>query len=123
MVARFARQLKSVREERRLSQHELAKAAGISLELPLAPGAGPVRPGIDLVDRLATALATSIPELLPSEIIDPTEMLKVRAASELDSIFKLASPADLKVLVSLLALLKRDVSRRHGEIRRTTGRH
>ena len=123
MVARFARQLKSVREERRLSQHELAKAAGIHWSYLSRLERGQSAPGIDLVDRLATALATSIPELLPSEIIDPTEMLKVRAASELDSIFKLASPADLKVLVSLLALLKRDVSRRHGEVRRTTGRH
>jgi transcriptional regulator with XRE-family HTH domain len=76
---------------------------------------GQSAPGIDLVEHLATALGVSISDLLPTETTDPSAMLTRRVEEEMDAILQKAGPADLNLLASMLALFKRDLSRRRSE--------
>lgn len=67
IVARFAARLRELRRSRGMTQAELARLAHVTVSYVGRLENGGAAPGIDLVDRLAAALGTTVNDLLPSE--------------------------------------------------------
>jgi transcriptional regulator with XRE-family HTH domain len=113
VVFRFAARIRELRRERGLTQQELADRAGLtSTYLSRLESAG-AAPGIDLVDRLATALGTSIHDILP--LADPPDMrvgLRQEAERLLGSLDE--DQESLRTLVQVLAVLVRNRSSDQG---------
>src|ERR1700730_11882099 len=68
----LAERIKLRREQKGISAAELARAAGISTgymsEIEAAGPSKPVRPSADLLYRVATALGTSVADLLEKDV-------------------------------------------------------
>jgi transcriptional regulator with XRE-family HTH domain len=75
IVRLFAARLRELRHSRGMTQAELARAAQISAVYVGRLEGGRAAPGIDLVGRLAQALGTTLPDLLPAA--PPPETLAV----------------------------------------------
>lgn len=104
-VRLFAGRLREVRLSRGMTQAELGHKARVSEayigRLERAEGA----PGIDLVDRLARALATTSADLLPTTPPPDTEMaLKDQAKRLFDHVHQTADREKLQLLCPLLRL-------------------
>jgi len=68
-------------------------------------------PGIDLVERLATALGVPIAELLPATSPDPLNLLKQQAERRFQSVIARADRATLMMLNPWLAVLDESLAR------------
>lgn len=105
IVDRFAARLRELRASRGFTQAELASQAKTTTSYVGRLESGAVAPGIDLLERLASALGTSSHELLPVEDApDTTEALKLRAGELFE---KLVDSADRETLLMLCPLLAR----------------
>jgi transcriptional regulator with XRE-family HTH domain len=105
IVARFAAQLRELRASRGLTQAELAERAKTTTSYVGRLESGAVAPGIDLLERLASALGTTSHELLPVDVApDTNKMLRDRAR---DLFERLVDSADRETLVMLCPLLAR----------------
>lgn len=62
----FGRRVRQFRDARKMSQEELAHAAGIHVTYLSGIENGKRNPGLLVIGRLARALRVSIPELFPS---------------------------------------------------------
>jgi transcriptional regulator with XRE-family HTH domain len=105
IVRLFAARLREVRRTRGLTQAGLGEAAGVAASYIGRLEAAGAAPGIDLVARLATALATTVHDLLPAGPPPNTETVLRGRAEEL---FKaLVQSADRDTLLMLTPLLAR----------------
>jgi transcriptional regulator with XRE-family HTH domain len=106
IVGRFAARLREVRLARGMTQADLAEAAKVTETYVTKLEAGRAAPGIDLVNRLAKGLSTTVADLLPQdEPPDPAEVLRKQAKKLADDLIKSADRNTLQVLVPLLARL------------------
>jgi transcriptional regulator with XRE-family HTH domain len=107
IVRRFAADLRRLRHERGLTQAELSRRAKIALSYVSRLEAGTSAPGIDLLDRLATALGVSAAELLPAgeESRDEVAALRKRAGELSAALVETADADTLRMLNPLLARL------------------
>jgi len=105
IVQRFAARLREVRHTRGMTQAELASQAHVTLSYIGRLESGGAAPGIDLVDRLATALGTTISDLLPTTASDAMDILRQRAESLFQSLLGIADRETLIMLNPLLARL------------------
>ncbi|MBX9584066.1 MAG: helix-turn-helix transcriptional regulator [Gemmataceae bacterium] len=106
IVGRFAARLREVRLARGMTQADLAEAAKVTETYVTKLEAGRAAPGIDLVNRLAKGLSTTVADLLPQdEPPDPAEVLRKQAKKLADDLIKSADRETLQVLVPLLARL------------------
>jgi transcriptional regulator with XRE-family HTH domain len=112
IVSRFAGKLKAVREERKVSQRQLASLAQIHPSYLTRLEAGRSAAGIDLVEKLATALGVTLADLLPTERVDRSHALKREVRSKTEAIMADAEEGDLALLSSLLSVFQRGLSRR-----------
>lgn len=106
VVTRFAAKLRELRAGLGMTQAELAKKAQVTETYIGRLEAGKAAPGVDLVQRLATALGTTIAEMLPAD--DPpntTEVLRTQARSLANDLIPKADRETLQILVPLLARL------------------
>ena len=104
VVLRFASRLKEVRSARGLTQAELARSANVAQNHLGQLELGRAAPGIDLVERLAAALGTTIHDLLPAtDPADPQPVLREQARRLTDRLVN--DPEALTILVPLLARL------------------
>jgi transcriptional regulator with XRE-family HTH domain len=106
VVERFARRLKELRTNRGMTQADLAERAEVTpTYLSKLEGAG-AAPGIDLVEKLATALGVGIAELLPEGApTDPESVAREQARKLFESLMKNADLQTLALLNPLLAML------------------
>lgn len=112
IVGVFAARLREVRLSRGLTQADLANRAVVTPTYIAKLEGATVAPGIDLVARLATALGTSIADLLPEEgVPDPLPLLKEQVG-KLSETMKAADRDTLLMLVPLLARLLESPTRR-----------
>ena len=111
IVSRFAARLRELRSSRGMTQAELARLARLTPSYLWRLESGVVSPGIDLVDRLATALGTTIHDLLPTASTDPLPLLQGQAKLLLDSLLKTADLPTLLMLCPLLARLAESPTR------------
>jgi transcriptional regulator with XRE-family HTH domain len=112
IVHRFAARLRELRSSRGMTQAELAKLARVTPSYLWRLESGAVSPGIDLVDRLATSLGTTIHDLLPTASADAVPLLEERARLLLDSLLETADQPTLVMLCPLLARLAESPTRR-----------
>lgn len=106
IVGRFAARLREVRSARGMTQADLATAAKVTETYITRLEAGRAAPGIDLVNRLAKALGTTVADLLPQEDPpDPEATLRRQARKLADDLIGSADRETLQLLVPLLARL------------------
>ena len=113
IVGRFAAKLREMRASRGLTQAELAEKAKTTTSYVGRLESGAVAPGIDLLERLASALGTTSHELLPVDVSpDTSKMLKERARDLFDRLIDSGDRETLLMLVPLLARLGESPTRR-----------
>ena len=104
IVRLFAARLRELRLSRGMTQTELANRAIVTPTYIGKLEAARVAPGIDLVDRLAKALGTTIADLLPETApADSLPILRDQAAKLTETL----QQADLETLAMIVPLLAR----------------
>ena len=112
VVSLFAARLRELRISRGMTQAELARAAHVTTSYIGRLESAGSAPGIDLVQRLATALGISIADLLPaSPPTDTRTLLADQAAQLFKSLLAAADRETLLMLCPLLARLNESVNR------------
>jgi transcriptional regulator with XRE-family HTH domain len=105
IVLRFSERLREMRRARGLSQHDLARSAGVDPAYVGRLERGERAPGIDLVERLARALGAAAGEMLPSSPGDPEAVVREQARRRFESILKKADRETLLLLLPVMALV------------------
>lgn len=113
IVELFAARLKELRTSRGMTQAELARSAKVTISYIWKLESAGAAPGIDLLQRLATALGTSVSELLPEGTpTDTVAVLQDRAKTLFSSLLETADRETLLMLCPLLARLGESPTRR-----------
>ncbi|WP_417376753.1 helix-turn-helix domain-containing protein [Gimesia maris] len=113
IVSLFGARLRELRRSCGLTQAQLAQAARLTPSYVGRLEAGGASPGIDMVQRLADALNTTVHDLLPTEKSPDTEAaLKKRSTELFNALLKSADRETLLMLVPLLARLGESPTRR-----------
>lgn len=112
IVARFGARLRELRTSRGLTQAQLAERAEVTISYITRLESGGYAPGIDLVQKLATALGTTAADILPAADPPPdaAEVLRERARALFDGLVVSEDQAELSLLVRLLDKLTRAAS-------------
>ncbi len=107
IVTRFGVRLREVRLSRGMTQAELGRQAHVSVAYVGRLEQGKAAVGLDLLDRLATALGCPIADLLPGAATPPDtdSVLKDQIRRLLDGLLDSADQAMLLLLSQLLARL------------------
>ena len=105
IVQRFAQRLRALRQTRGLTQEALARRATVTVPYIGKLERAGASPGIDLVEKLASALGVSPTELLPAQEPDPMTILREQAESRFHSVMVRSDRSTLEMLVPWLALL------------------
>jgi transcriptional regulator with XRE-family HTH domain len=106
IVARFAARLRELRHSRGMTQAALAAQAHVTVSYIGRLESGGAAPGIDLVDRLAAALGTTVTDLLPTTARPDTDaVLRGQARTLFDALLQAADRETLLMLNPLLARL------------------
>jgi transcriptional regulator with XRE-family HTH domain len=112
IVRLFAARLREVRHSRGMTQADLARAAHVTTSYIGRLEAGGAAPGIDLADRLAKALATTVADLLPTTALpDTLAVLQDQARRLFESLVQAADREALQMLCPLLARLNESMNR------------
>lgn len=112
IVRLFAAKLRELRHSRGLTQAELARQAHVTTSYIGRLEAGGAAPGIDLADRLAKALGTTVNDLLPTSASPDTQaVLRDQARRLFDSLIQAADREALQMLCPLLARLNESMNR------------
>ncbi len=113
IVRRFSVRLRELRTSRGMTQAELARLASVASSYVARLEGAAASPGIDLVQRLASALGTTPHELLPlTDPPDPITVLKERAKTAFERLVNAADRDTLLMLTPLLAKLAEGAERR-----------
>jgi len=113
IVERFSARLRELRSSRGLTQVELARKAGVTASYVWRLESGGAAPGIDLVERLATALGTTVHDLLPTTVAPETVVvLRDQARKLFEGLLESADRETLLMLNPLLARLGESPTRR-----------
>lgn len=111
IVHRFAARLREVRLQRGLTQQELADRANLTATYLSRLESAGAAPGVDLVDNLATALGTTVPDLLPlADLPDTRAVLRLEAERMVGVLAE--DQEALAILTRLLAMMVESSSRR-----------
>jgi transcriptional regulator with XRE-family HTH domain len=101
IVRRFSDRLRSLRREKGMTQAELARRASMSESYLRRLESASAAPGIDLLDRLATALGVPPTDLLPAA--GPADDLAV-LRDQARRLFEALLPTDDRTTLVLLAM-------------------
>lgn len=111
IVQRFAARLRAVRQGRGMTQQQLADAAEVSVAFVGRLERGQAGPGIDIVAKLAEALATTPGDLLPAAAEPaPAGLLAGQARQLLEALIAANDEVSLSLAVQLLARLGQTAS-------------
>src|SRR5689334_2386475 len=106
VVKRFAARLRELRVERGMTQAEVARRAKVTTTYVSKLESAGAAPGIDLVEKLATALGVGITDLIPSPTTaDPSAVSREQARDLFDTLLTLADQQTFALLNPFLALL------------------
>lgn len=112
IVRLFAARLREVRHTRGMTQADVARAAHVTTSYIGRLEAGGAAPGVDLVERLAKALATTVADLLPTTAQpDTLAGLRDQARRLFESLVQAADREALQMLCPLLARLNESMNR------------
>lgn len=106
LVRRFAARLRDVRAARGMTQADLARQAQVTVAYVSRLEGAKVAPGIDLVERIAAALGTTVADLLPADVPpDPFPVLRDQARRLLDDLTRTGDRQAFEQLNPILALI------------------
>ncbi len=106
LVRRFAARLRDVRLARGMTQADLARLAQVTVAYVSRLEGAKIAPGIDLVERVAAALGTSVADLLPADSPpDPLPTLHAQARQLLDELVRVGDREAFTRLNPVLALI------------------
>ena len=106
IVRRFGERLRELRHNQGMTQAELARAAHVSSVYIGRLESGGAAPGIDLLDRLAKALAVAVADLLPPTAPpDTLAQLRERVRLLADRVARDADRNTLSLAAQFLARL------------------
>ena len=106
IVRLFGARLRELRQSRGMTQASLAQEAEVTTSYIGRLEGGGAAPGIDLVDRLARALGTTVADLLPADAPPDTEaILREQAGRLFDALLAEADRDTFLMLNPLLARL------------------
>jgi transcriptional regulator with XRE-family HTH domain len=106
VVERFARRLRELRVARGMTQADLALRAKVTATYVSKLESAGSAPGIDLVEKLATALGVGVTDLIPiSQPADPSATSREQARELFDALMGIADQQTFALLNPLLALL------------------
>jgi transcriptional regulator with XRE-family HTH domain len=112
IVGLFAARLREARHSRGMTQAELARQGHVTASYIGRLEGGGAAPGIDLVDRLAQALGTTVADLLPTTSPpDTLAVLKEQAQRLFGTLLQSADRETLLMLNPLLARLNESANR------------
>jgi transcriptional regulator with XRE-family HTH domain len=112
VVRLFGVRLRELRTNRGMTQADLAERAQVTVTYIGRLEGGGAAPGIDLVKRLATALGTTMADLLPAEAPkDSAGVLKAQAKRLFEELLGKADRDTLLMLNPLLARLVESLAR------------
>lgn len=112
IVRLFAARLREVRHSRGMTQADLARKAHATTSYIGRLESGGAAPGIDLVDRLASALGTTAVDLLPATTSpDTLAVLRDQAKQLFSALVQAADREGLQMLCPLLARLNESMNR------------
>ncbi len=112
IVRLFAARLRELRHTRGMTQAELARLAHVTTSYIGRLEAGGAAPGIDLADRLARALGTTVNDLLPATASPDTQgVLRDQARRLAEALIQAADRETLLMLNPLLARLLESTNR------------
>ncbi len=112
IVRLFAARLRELRHSRGMTQSDLARQAHVTTSYIGRLEAGGAAPGIDLVDRLAKALGTTMTDLLPTMASPDTQAaLRDQARRLAETLIGAADRETLLMLCPLLARLVESTNR------------
>ncbi len=104
IVQRFAAKLREARRSRGMTQAELGRRANISESYIRRLESAGAAPGIDMVERLAVALGTTVAELLPATPLpDDVGVFQDQARKLFESVVRTTDRATLSLLVQFLS--------------------
>jgi transcriptional regulator with XRE-family HTH domain len=103
IVRSFATRLKALRAARSMTQRDLAEKAGTTVSYISRLEAGSAAPGIDLLERLATALGANATELLPGP--DAADVTQEELRALFEGLLKKAGAETRSLLAMLLTRL------------------
>lgn len=106
IVRQFAVRLRELRQAKGLTQADLARQAQVALSHLSKLERGDAAPGLDLIDRLARALGTTVTGMLPmTGSPDDAEAHRERVRKLFEGLVSEAGPNTLAVLEGLLTRL------------------
>lgn len=112
IVRRFGARLRELRLSCGMTQVQLAEKAQVTVTYVGRLEGGGAAPGIDLVERLAKALGTTVADLLPAtEAPDKLEILRAQARELCDTLLEKADRETLQMLNPLLARVLESLSK------------
>jgi transcriptional regulator with XRE-family HTH domain len=112
IVRRFAERLREVRRSRGLTQAELARQAHTSESYIRRLESASAAAGIDLLDRLATALGTTPANLLPTVTpADELTVLRQQVRRQVEVLLQTEDSQTLALLTQFLARLSHTTPR------------
>jgi transcriptional regulator with XRE-family HTH domain len=113
LVRRFATRLRELRQARGMTQDDLANKASVTTSYLSRLESGKVAPGIDMVERIASALGTTVAELLPEGTApDPLPILREQAKRLLETLVRDGEVEDFLRLNPVLVLVQEAALRR-----------
>lgn len=113
IVEEFAARLRELRTSRGMTQAELARKAHVAVSYMWKLESGAAAPGIDLVERLASSLGTTVNDLFPTAAQpDPLPLLREQATKLFGTLLESADQPTLAMLCPLLARLAESPTRR-----------
>jgi transcriptional regulator with XRE-family HTH domain len=112
IVRRFGARLRELRLAQGMTQLQLAEKAQVTTTYVGRLESGGAAPGIDLVERLATALGTTVADLLPAtDPPDKLEILRAQARVLCDTLLEKADRETLQMVNPLLARIIESLSK------------
>jgi transcriptional regulator with XRE-family HTH domain len=102
IVRQFAARLRELRQSRGVTQAELARQAHVALSHLSKLENGDAAPGLDLLDRLAGALGTTVTGLLPPLATEPPDARRDRVKRLFDEFVAGAGPETLAMIEASL---------------------
>src|SRR5436853_4208685 len=111
IVRLFGARLRELRHQHGMTQADLAEKAQVTTTYIGRLESGGAAPGIDLVERLATALGTTVADLMPtSDPPDKLEILRTQARRLCDTLLEKADRETLQMVNPLLARIIESLS-------------
>lgn len=106
IVRVFAERLREIRASRGMKQKDLAAKAQVTVSYVSRLEAGGASPGIDLLERLASALDVNVIDLLPApQLPESVEVYREQVRRQFEAVVKKSGRETLSMLTLFLGRL------------------